>query len=75
MPLPNITSVDSLRATLSFNTSDDSVGLPPGARSEHLATFEISGAPNSNQRRPWHQLALQAVDCMPLIAVNCTRPL
>ena len=48
MPLPNITSVDALRATLSFNTSEDSFGLPPGARSEHLATFEISGAPNSD---------------------------
>ena len=45
MPLPNITSVVSLRATLSFNTSDDTVSLPPGARSEHLATFEISGLP------------------------------
>ena len=44
MPLPQDIESDKLIVELSFNTSDATVGLPPGSASPLISSFEISGA-------------------------------
>ena len=43
MPLPQDIESDKLIVELSFNTSDATVGLPPGSASPLISSFEISG--------------------------------